>query len=285
MSHAAEHLVGRPALDDGATIHDHHPLHVLGDDAEIVRDQDHRHAALLDEIGDEVEDLALDGDVQRGGRLICDQQVRLAGECHGNRDALALAAGELVRIGIDAPRRIRQPDAVEQRDRLASGLRGRIILVTPQRFGHLMADRVHRIERGHRLLEDHADAVAAQTAIVGVRKSDEFIAIQPDAAADDRAVRQEAHQRECRDRLATAGLADEPQRLAALQGKADATHGLCRPAAGVEPDAEIADFDQRHGRALAHDHRSRASLGSSRSRNPSPRRLRPSTAIAIATPG
>ena len=52
---------------------------------------------------DQVEDLALDGDVERGGRLVGDQQVGLAGERHGDGDALALAAGELVRIGVDAP--------------------------------------------------------------------------------------------------------------------------------------------------------------------------------------
>ncbi len=162
MAHPAEHRIGRRRFDHGAAIHHHHALHVLGDDAEIVRDQDHRHAALLDEIGDEVEDLALDGDVERGGWLVRDQQVRLAGERHRDRDALALAAGELVRIGIDAPCRVGQPDAVEQGDRSVPRLRRRIVLVTPQRLGDLMADRVHRVERGHRLLEDHADAVAAQ---------------------------------------------------------------------------------------------------------------------------
>ena len=34
----------------------------------------------------------------------------------------------------------------------------------PQRLGHLLADGEHRIERAHRLLEDHADAGAADAA-------------------------------------------------------------------------------------------------------------------------
>src|SRR5262249_32663542 len=59
MAHAPEHLVRRSALDDRAAIHHHHALDVLGDDAEIVRDQNHGHTALFDEIGDEVEDLSL----------------------------------------------------------------------------------------------------------------------------------------------------------------------------------------------------------------------------------
>src|SRR5581483_9411200 len=134
-----------------------------------------------------------------------------------------------------------------------------------------MTDRVHRVERGHRLLEDHADAIAAQAAIIRVREPHELVAIKLDAAGDNSAVRQQSHQRQRRDRLAAAGFADEPERLAALQRKTDAAHGLRRAAAGVEADAEIADFDQGYG--IRHAHRSRASLGSSKSRKPSPSKL------------
>ena len=90
-----------------------------------MRDQDHRHAALGDQVGDQVEDLSLDGDVERRGRLVGDQQVGLAGQRHGDGDALALAAGELVRIGIDALRRIGKADAIEQGDRFVARLRRR----------------------------------------------------------------------------------------------------------------------------------------------------------------
>ena len=44
------------------------------------------------------EDLRLHGDVERGGRLVGDQQVGLVGERHRDHHALALAAGELMRI-------------------------------------------------------------------------------------------------------------------------------------------------------------------------------------------
>ena len=47
---------------------------------------------------DQVEDLRLDRDVERGGRLVGDQQLRIAGERHGDHHALAHAARELVRI-------------------------------------------------------------------------------------------------------------------------------------------------------------------------------------------
>ena len=245
MSHAREHGIRRAAFDDGAAIHHHHALHILGDDAEIVRDQNHRHAALGNEVCDQIEDLSLDGDVERRGRLIGDQHVGLAGQRHGNGHALPLAPGELVRIGIDAFRRIGKPDTIEQGDGFLACLCRRAIGVAPQRLGHLTADRVHRIERGHRLLEDHADAIAAQLAVIRIRQAHQLAAVEADAAADDGAVGQQAHQRERGDGFAAAGFADETQGLAALQRETDAANGLRGTAAGVEPDAEIPDFDQR----------------------------------------
>ena len=71
-------LVERRLLDDPAGVHHHHPVGGLGDHAEVVRDQDHRHCGLVLQVAQQVEDLRLDGDVERGGRLVGDQQLRLA---------------------------------------------------------------------------------------------------------------------------------------------------------------------------------------------------------------
>ena len=57
-----------------------------------------RQATPLTQFGDEVEDHRLGGDIEPGGRFVHDQQVGLAGQRHGNDDALLLAARELVRI-------------------------------------------------------------------------------------------------------------------------------------------------------------------------------------------
>ena len=46
------------------------------------------------------EDLRLDGDVERGGRLVGDQQRGPVQQRDRDRDPLAHAAGELVRIGV-----------------------------------------------------------------------------------------------------------------------------------------------------------------------------------------
>ena len=58
------------------------------------------------QIGEQLQDLRLHGDVERRRRLVGDQQVGLVGERHRDHHALALPAGELVRIGAEpAPRR------------------------------------------------------------------------------------------------------------------------------------------------------------------------------------
>ncbi len=68
-----------------------------------------------------LEDLRLHGDVQRGGRLVADQQVGIVGDRDGDHDALALAAGQLVREGPGAPLGLGDADEFEQFDRTAHG--------------------------------------------------------------------------------------------------------------------------------------------------------------------
>ena len=58
--------------------------------------------SLALQLAQQVEDLRLDRHVERGRRLVGDQQLRLAGQRHGDHHALAHAAGELVRIVVDA---------------------------------------------------------------------------------------------------------------------------------------------------------------------------------------
>ena len=85
-------------LDDLAIGHDADPVGHLAHDAEIVGDEQHGHVELGLELQQELEDLRLDGDVERRGRLVGDEQVGLVGERHGDHHPLPLAARELMRI-------------------------------------------------------------------------------------------------------------------------------------------------------------------------------------------
>src|SRR5207249_11723140 len=116
------------------------------------------------------EDLRLDGHVERGGRLVGDQKLRAAGERDRDHGALAHTAGELVRIVVDALLRRWNAGTLEQRDRLVARLRVGQAAVAHQYFDDLLTNRVGWIERGHRLLKDHREAIAAQIAQGAVRQ-------------------------------------------------------------------------------------------------------------------
>ena len=120
MQRRAEHGVDRALLDDAARIHHGDAVGEAGDHREIVRDPDQRGAGVGGERLHLGEDLRLDGDVERGGRLVGDQQRGPVQQRDRDRDALAHAAGELVRIGVEPLVRRRDADAAS-----ASRARGR----------------------------------------------------------------------------------------------------------------------------------------------------------------
>ncbi len=65
----------------------------------------------------QVHDLGLDGDIERRGRLVGDQQRGLAGERRRDHHALAHASGHAVRVVVVALGCRGNADAVEQADR------------------------------------------------------------------------------------------------------------------------------------------------------------------------
>ena len=93
----------RPGLDDLARpVMTQTRSATLRTIVQVVGDQQQRHAEpALQIAASSCQDLRLDGDVERGGRLVGDQQVGLVGERHGDHHPLALAARELVRVGVE----------------------------------------------------------------------------------------------------------------------------------------------------------------------------------------
>ena len=85
----------------------------LGDDPEVVADDEQRHALLVLELREQLEDLGLHGHVERGRRLVGDEQVGVERERHRDHHTLAHAAGELVRIRVDALLGARDADVTQ----------------------------------------------------------------------------------------------------------------------------------------------------------------------------
>src|SRR5215217_3071841 len=132
-----------------------------------------------------------------------------------------------MRILVGATGGLGDADEFEHLDGALMGLLLAELFVLDHHFGDLGADGVNRVEAGHRLLEDHADIVAANGAHLLLRKGHEILAAQADPAARDAAdlLGQEAHDGEAGHRLAGAGLADDGEGFSRLYHEADAIDG------------------------------------------------------------
>ncbi len=164
MHGRVEHGSGIVLLDHLPLLHDHDAVGNTGNEADIVGDEDHRHAGVGAQFGEQRHDLGLHCHIERGRRLVGYEEARAAGESHGNHHPLAHAARQLVRIVAITGFRVGNAHPVQHVERRATGFGAAQVAVEPECLLDLGADRVHRIERGHRLLEDHADIAAPHAA-------------------------------------------------------------------------------------------------------------------------
>ena len=138
------------------------------------------------------------------------------------------------------------PTSVEELDRAGAGSGAAHAAVDDEGLGDLPLDGVERIERAHRLLEDHRDGIAADGAQGRRRRRSAGLSpLNSDAALRVRGGRvgQEAEDREGGDGLARAAFADQRHGLAGSDGEADAAHGVDHPLLGGEIDMQV--FDAR----------------------------------------
>ena len=89
-----EHVYGRAVGDDPSAVEEQHAVGVLRGEREVVHRGDQRQPGLLAKAVEQVERLLLVPDVERGGRLVEQDDRRLLRERAGDDDALLLAAGE-----------------------------------------------------------------------------------------------------------------------------------------------------------------------------------------------
>ena len=158
-----EDLRGLAVLDRAAAVHDQGVVGHLGDDPQVVGDDDDGRVELALQVLEQVEDLRLHGHVERRGRLVGDQHRRVVDQAHRDHRALPHAAGELVRVVVHPPVRLWDPDAVEQLDGPPSGDLLGHVLVDPVGLDDLRAHGEVGVQRRERVLEDHRDVAAAQS--------------------------------------------------------------------------------------------------------------------------
>src|SRR6185437_12340384 len=204
-------------------------------------------------------------------------ELRSAHQRHGDHDALAQPARELVRVLAEPAAGGADADLLEQEDGALARRAALAAAMAQERLLELIADRVGRIERGHRLLEDHRHAVAADVFHAPRGEPEEIGAGEGEAACRAlRPLRQEVHDGERGQRLAAAGFADDAEGLAARHREADLADGV-EDAVG-ERDFDVERLDLEDGAQLRFS-------GAVRSRTPSPSRLMARTRVKRATPG
>jgi len=115
-----------------------------------------------------------------------------------------------------------------------------------QHLGDLVAHGEHRVQRGHRVLEDHRHGAAAQGADRCVRQRGQFTAFEADAARDARIVGQQAQDGHGRDALAAARFPHQCDGAIGWNIEADAAHRNARRLAGdLEFDGQVTHGQQR----------------------------------------
>ena len=196
-----------------------------------MRDEDVGEPELALEVLEQVQDLRLHGHVERGHRLVADDQLGVDREGARDADALALAAGELVREAVVVLRV--QPDDLEQLLDALLDLRLGAHLVHLERLGDDEADALARVQRRVRVLEDHHHLAPVRTHL-GAGQARDVAAVEDDPAG--RRI-EEAHDAARHRRLAAAGLADDAERLALADREGDAVDGLHRGDLLLEDDS------------------------------------------------
>lgn len=160
----------RLVFDERAGTQDEDTIGDGGEQARIVADDEHGKVPLRAKLLEQIEHAALREGVERGGRLVCEQERRLLGERLCDGYALCFSAAELMRKGCGNALGIGEAGCAEGCEDCAAASVGR------KHVAKLRFDAAIRAEAAEWILKDEADTAAAQGA--ALRRGDvEQIAI------------------------------------------------------------------------------------------------------------
>ena len=255
-----EERLRRRHLDQAAKVHHADARGDVIDDRQIVRDEQVGEPEAALQVDHQVQDLRLHRDVERRRGFVAHQELRLAGERAGDRDALPLAAREFVRefaaVGrrqLDLPQQVFH--ALLQVGLVLGEIEG------TDRLGDDVEHAPARVEAGVRVLEDHLHAPAERGHVGPAVAASHVVAVELDRAGRRRI--EPDHQARHR-RLAATRLAYQREGLALGDLDVDAVDGLddlARPALerahqprrrDVEVALQAGDPDELVGAAVRH---------------------------------
>ena len=132
----------------------------------------------------------------------------------------------------------------------------RNVRVSKDSLGDLVTDAVHRVKARKGILEDHRDVLAAQMAHVVGRERQDVASVEERLARQVRALAVvQPHQRQARDGLSRARLANDAERLAPVERVGEIGHRTDVALVRGEDDRQVANIEDY----LAHSYRTRGS--------------------------
>ena len=180
----------------------------MADHIEVVGDEDVGQVELLLQVGEQVDHLRLDRDVERRDGLVGDHELGPERQRARDPDALPLAAGELVRKPVVVLGR--EPHLLEQLLHLPLSLPPVADAVDRERRADDLSHPLARVQRRVRVLEDDLE-LPPQRAHPTPGELRDVLSVEDDAAVRQR---EEPHEGASQGRLAAARLADQAERLA-----------------------------------------------------------------------
>ena len=229
----AQDVRDRALLHHLAGVHDGNGVGHLGHEGQVVAHEHHREAQLLLQLVQQVDDLLLHRHVEGGGRLVGNDELRVARQRHGDEHALALPAGELVGVGAQRALRI-QAHQLQQ-------LLGAAGAAALRQLLHLRLDEHGGVQGRQRVLVDHGDLAAAQRVHLALAHGEQVLPVVEHLAGDGGLRVQKAHDGERGDGLAAARLAHEAHGLARAHHEAHMVDHV-HVAMARELDAEVLDL-------------------------------------------
>src|SRR3954453_4128015 len=181
-----------------------------------------------------------------------------------------------MRIGAQPRFGITDADLVEMDDDRFANV-GTGLAMQLDNFPDLPLDRVQRIERGHRLLENHGDFGAADIAKPALARRQHVLPLEQHLTRRLAGKSEQANDRQRGHRFSRSGFANERQRAPAFQCKRNVIDRDRLAFALTKRDGEIADVEER----LRHHPRSKVLRGSKASRTASPVKTKSDSMIAM----
>jgi hypothetical protein len=108
MGRGSQDLRDGAAFHDATGIHDVDEVGNLGHERQVVGYEQDGHVELGLQGSHQFQDLGLNGDIERGGRLVRNQQLGATGQGHCQHGALQHAPAQLVGVGPQAGLRVGQ---------------------------------------------------------------------------------------------------------------------------------------------------------------------------------